>query len=114
MTPQAFIEALKKHVREAAASEVDYYASPPVSHPPEHLGRFSEWFRQLSVPDQSMVREIVAYAHLFGLLMYLDNLATLTDDAGQLELWYVSENGDRMWLNDPNGEMLQDLFNDSD
>ena len=114
MTPEEFVNAIKQSMRDGAAREIDYYANPPVANPPGHLGQFSTWFRKLSAADQAIVRDIVEYAHegaLFQVLMYLDNSAKLTDENGELELWYTNENGDRARLNDPDGEMLQDLFN---
>lgn len=114
MTPDEFVTAIKDSIRNGAASEIDYYANPPVANPPGHLGRFSAWFRQLAPADQDMVRELVEYASegaLFSLLTYLDNSAGLTNEKGEFELWFTNDKGDRVRLNDPDGEMLQDLFN---
>jgi hypothetical protein len=114
MTPEAFVAALKASVRSAAASEADYLAHPPSPQPPQHLARFSAWFRQLSTADQAVAREVIQYTaegSLFGLLTYLDNLASLATDRGTIEVWYIGSEGQRVRLNDPDGELLKDLFN---
>ena len=114
MTPEAFVAALKQVVRDGAEREADYLAALETPRPTEHLARFSEWFRRLSPADQEVAREHIQYAtegSLFGLLTYMDNLAFLTEERGTFELWHVSEAGERVRLNDPNGDLLSDLFN---
>ena len=114
MTPQAFVAALLTAVRESAKSEADYFASPPVAKPPAHLGRFSAWFQRLSAADRRVAREAIQYAaegSLFLTLTHLDNLASLTDRGGELELWWVGPRGRRVRLNDPDRDLLTDLFN---
>jgi hypothetical protein len=114
MTPETFVTALKAEVRETAESEAKYYARPPSSNPPKHLARFSAWYRRLSPSNRKVAREVMWFAaegSLFTLLTYLDNLALPTDEGGTLEVWHVSKRGKRTRLNDPDGEMLSDLFN---
>ena len=114
MTPRAFVKALKRDAKNTSKSEVDYYAKPESTSPPEHLARFSSWFLRLPKADQTVAREAIRYAcegSLFGLLTYLDNIASLTDENGNFELWFVGENGKRTRLNDPDGDLLTDLFN---
>jgi hypothetical protein len=114
MTPETFVVALKTSVREGAESEVKYFARPPSSEPPMHLARFSAWYRRLSPSDRKVAREVIRYAaegSLFGLLTYLDNKAFLTDKGGTFELWHVSKRGKRTRLNDPDGQLLIELFN---
>jgi hypothetical protein len=114
MKPEAFVAALKQNVRSLAASEADYLADPPSPRPPEHLARFSAWFRRLSANDREVARDIICYAaegSLFGLLTYLDNLASLPEQSGRFELWYVEGDGERVRLNDEDGELLSELFN---
>ncbi len=114
MTPQVFVAALSAVARQSAESEAGYFADPPVAKPPAHLGRFSAWFRRLSAADQKVAREVIRYAaegSLFRVLTHLDNLAALTDTGGGLELWWVGPRGRRVRLNDPDGDLLTDLFN---
>ena len=114
MTPHAFVAALKESVRKAAASEAECSAAPLTAKPTEHLSRFSAWFRQLTPNDQEIAREVIQFSaegSLFGLLTYLDNIASLTEEGGVFELWHVGEGGERIRLNDPDGELLTDLFN---
>lgn len=117
MTPEEFVAALKEGTREGADSEADYFAAPSSPRPPKHLARFSKWFRRLSTTDQEMAREVIRYAaegSLFGLLTYLDNLCYVTEEGGTIELWHVGKGGARVRLNDPEGDLLTDLFNNSD
>jgi hypothetical protein len=114
MSPEAFVAALAASVRQSAEGEAEYFTVPQSKHPPAHLARFSNWFRGLSPADQEVAREVICYVaegSLFGLLTYLDNIASLTDEPGELELWYSAPDGTRVRLNDPNGELLTDLFN---
>lgn len=114
MTPETFVEALASSVRQGASSEADYFAVPTTNRPPPHLAQFSNWFRKLSPLDQVTARKVIKYAAdgcLFRLLTYLDNISSLTQQDGLLELWYAAADGTRLRLNDPSGEMLTDIFN---
>jgi hypothetical protein len=113
MTPEAFVTALAASVRKSAEGEADYFAAPPSERPLAHLARFSAWLRRLPRADQEVARDVIRYAaegSLFGLLTYLDNIASLTDEGGTFELWHTAPNGTKVRLNDPDGEMLTDLF----
>ncbi|MBX9626294.1 MAG: hypothetical protein K2X82_21020 [Gemmataceae bacterium] len=114
MTPERFVSALVESVRHQAAAEADYLAAPPSPRPPDHLARFAAWFRGLTPDAQATAREVIRYAAegaLFGVLTYLDNLASFTAGGGTLELWHATAGGGRVRLNDPDGELLTDLFN---
>jgi hypothetical protein len=117
VNPQRFVTDLKKSVRESVSSDIDYFANPPVPKPPGHLGRFSTWYRSLSVRDKKLVADVMRYAaegSLFGLLGFIDNLYSLPSAPnGRLELYYA-ENGSRIRLNEPEGDLLQDVFNNTD
>jgi len=112
-----FVTALKKAVRDGAEQEAEYLASPPSSRPPAHLARFASWVQGLTDADRAELRDLLRYVAeggLFAALTYLDNLATLTHEGGRFELWFAPENGERILLNDPDGDLLKDLFNNSD
>src|SRR5262245_4843890 len=114
MTPETFVAALKESVREGADSEIRYYARPPSPNPPTHLARFSTWYRRLTSSDRKVARDAIRYAadgSLFDLLTFLDNIASLTEEEGTFELWHVSKRGKRTRLNNPDGDLLTDLFN---
>lgn len=116
MTPEVFVAALKESVCRSAERTADYLANPPSPRPPDHLARFSTWLRRLPTRDQAVAQELIQYAadwSLFEILTYLDNLASLTEERGALELWYVGEDGGRVRLNDPNGELLNEVFNNA-
>jgi hypothetical protein len=114
VTPEAFVAGLAASVRRSAEGEAEYFAAPRSEYPPAHLARFSAWFQRLSPADQEIAREVIRYAaegSLFGLLIYLDNIVSLTESGGAFELWYTARNGARVQLNDPDGDLLTDLFN---
>lgn len=117
MTPETFVAALKGSVRRSAESEANYFAAPESKCPPPHLSKFSEWYLRLSPADQEIAREVIRYAKegsLFGLLTSLDNIADLTSEGGELELWHTAPGGARVRLNDPKVGFLTDLFNNHD
>src|SRR4051812_13925221 len=96
MTTETFVAALKAAVRQVAEREVKYFGRPASQDPPEHLARFSEWYRRLSPSDRKVTRDLIHYAaegSLFTLLTYFDNLASLTDEGGTFELWHVGQGG---------------------
>lgn len=114
MTSQDFVLALKRESIKSADSEVDYYRNPPSKNPPEHLKKFSQWFDRLSGEDKTMVAELIRYAkegELFSVLTYFDNLAFLGGKRGKFELFHIGEDGSRIQLNQPDGELLTDIFN---
>ena len=114
MTPQDFVLALKADTALSAKSEIDYYKNPPSRNPPEHLKQFSQWFNQLPESDKERVAQLIRYSKeggLFSLLTYLDNLAFLGGARGRFELFHIDESGHRVRLNEPDGELLTDIFN---
>ena len=113
MTPRKFVSALKREVREDVASTVEYIASPPVPNPPGHLGKFSRWWRGLSAADRRVARDLLCYAaegSLFSLLNIRDGVHSL--DKGHFELFHVKGKS-RTRLNNPDGDFLYELFNNS-
>ena len=117
MKPHTFVNSLKKTVRDCVSSEIEYFSNPPVSEPPGHLGQFSAWYRSLSDHDKGLVGMVMRYAaegSLFALLGFIDNLYSVPSaPKGQFELYY-SEEGSRTRLNDPDWDLLQDIFNNTD
>ena len=58
MTPHDFVLALKADTAAAAESELEYYQDPPSKNPPEHLKKFSQWFRQLPAADKAATAKV--------------------------------------------------------
>ena len=116
MTPEQFVVELKANVRSEVESTIEYLANPPVKNPPDHLGILSRWYRNLSDKDKEVARMAMEYAadgSLFGLLNVLDGVYDLPSGAGgKFELYYV-EGEKRIRLNDPEGDFLYDIFNNS-
>ena len=117
MTPREFVAALKRSVRQGAAGTIDYISCPPVTDPPNHLGEFSRWFQGLTEGQRATAARLVEYAaegSLFDLLTVLDNITSLDGQRpGRFELFHV-ESDSRTLLNDAEGDLLYDLFNEAE
>lgn len=113
MRPVDFVAALKQLVRQQAADAVAYVADPPVPDPPAHLGEFSRWWQGLDHAQRETARQLLQYVaegSLFNLLNVLDDVLSLPGHPGSFELFYVLAES-RTRLNDPEGDLLYDLFN---
>lgn len=113
MTPRLLVEDLKALVTDEVETELHSFEDPG-ERPPEHLKRFSQWYRDLAEQDREIVGQVMRFSSegaLFALLAVLEELATFSEENGSLELWYVSPEGDRSRLNDPDQVSLTDLFN---
>lgn len=111
MSPLDFVTKLKQKVRESSSAELDYVANPPVANPPAHLGEFCRWYRGLSEEQKLVAADLMRYVAegtLFELLTLLDNVACL--NGGSLEIYHI-DGESRTLLNDPEGDLLYDLFN---
>ncbi len=109
-----FVAALKKSVREGVDHEVDLLETRDSPRGPVHLIRFANWIQGLSAADREVLRELLhftAEGSLFLVLTLLDNLVDLTAERVRFELWAIAENGGRGQINDPDGDMLCDIFN---
>jgi hypothetical protein len=96
MTPESFVTSLAASVRQSANGEAEYLDAPQSNRPPAHLARFSAWFRRPPPADQDVAREVICYiaeGSLFGLLTYLDNIASLTIKGGTFELSHIAPDG---------------------
>ncbi|WP_165251069.1 hypothetical protein [Paludisphaera soli] len=120
MDPREFVASLKTSIQEVVDSEVSQMGSRIPSEIPDgpsrfaYLDRFAAWFQKLADADKETARDLLRFTAeggLFATLTYLDNLATLVPGQGRFELWHVAD-GDRRLLNDPDGDLLIDLFND--
>lgn len=117
MTPESFVAALKEGTRKGARSTVEYLANPPVAKPPGDLGEFSALWRTLGSSQQETLKDLLVYlaeGSLFHVLNVLDNIVLIQEgDRGRLELRWVPEKGTSFLLNDPDGEFLYDMFNNT-
>jgi hypothetical protein len=108
-----FVEALKRHVRDAAIEDtIASLKQPPGRRvPPEERAR-SHWYNALSAEEAEHVKSVIAAAvheTLFGLLAVLDGARTIDDEGGRFELAYVADQ--RAVLNDPEAIGLHELLN---
>jgi hypothetical protein len=108
-----FVEALKRHVRDAAIKHTvaNLQQPPGRSVTPQERVR-SDWYKALSAEDAEHVNSVIATAvdeTLFGLLVVLDGARTIVDDGGRFELTYVTDQ--RVVLNDPQAIGLHELLN---
>lgn len=112
MNSYDFVEAIKRHVRNAAIEDtIANLKSPPGRRvPPQERAR-SDWYKGLSDEEVGHVNSVIAtsvHEALFGFLSVLDGARTVDEEGGRFELTYVSDQ--RISLNDPRAISLHDLL----
>ncbi|HEX8913648.1 MAG TPA: hypothetical protein VF796_14915 [Humisphaera sp.] len=115
MQPHEFVASLRRVTRQSVTSTVDYLANPPVPEPPGYLGEFARWWKGLSDQQRVVARDLLEYVaegSLFHLLTVLDGTSTLEGHEGTFELFHVIGES-RTRLNDPDENLLCDLFNNT-
>lgn len=115
MNSEDCVEALKRHVRDAAIEDtIANLKQPPGRRvSPQERGR-SDWYNALSAEEAEHVNSVIATAvheTLFGLLAVLDGVRTIDNEGGRFELAYVADQ--RVVLNDPQAIGLHELLNAS-
>lgn len=114
MTPYDFVAALKNSVQHGVDYELQQLSNPILPDAPEHLARFAEFIQRLSPADKEITHDLlrfIAEGSLFRVLVCLDNMSRISDKQGEFELWHVNADGDKVRLNDADGDLLNDLFN---
>lgn len=115
MNSEDFVEALKRHVRDAAIEDtIANLKQPPGRRVPPQERVRSNWYNALSPEEVEHVNSVIATAvheTLFGLLAVLDGARTIDDQGGRFELTYVADQ--RVVLNDPQAIGLHELLNAS-
>ena len=113
MTNEEFVEAIRRHVKDAAIEDtIANLKSPPGRSVSITERRRSEWYNGLTATDAAHVDDVVAIAiheAVFGLLAVLDGARVVDDAHGRFELTYVEPTGEVL-LNDPKGISLHDLL----
>jgi hypothetical protein len=111
-----FVRAVKIQTSDAAVEgTLRCLTKPPGRKTSEHLVRLSEWYNQLDGRDQGMlgaaIREAAEMA-VFEFFCVLDGVSVIEDtpEKGELEFHYT-RGAERLYLNDPHGEELHNLFN---
>ncbi len=115
MKSQDFIDAINRHVVEAAIVDtIANLKNPPGRQVlPQERAR-SDWYNSLSDAEVTHVNGVIAAAvhgGIFGLFAVLDGARTVDDENGRFELTYVAS--ERSLLNDPQAIGLHDLLNAS-
>jgi hypothetical protein len=81
MEAREFVDALKRHCRDAAVSDcLQSYQAPPGRSPPPALVQQAAWFNRLAADDQACVAAAMrdaADATLFGVLCVLDGVRSV-------------------------------------
>src|SRR5947209_7768605 len=117
MTIKKFINAVKMQTSDAAvAGTIQSLVSPPGRKARKSLVRLAEWYKELRVEDREMVAEALQEAAemaVFEFFCLLDGVSVIEDtpDKGELELYFVKHNEERILLNDPVEDELHNLFN---
>lgn len=113
MNTEDFVDALKRHVMDAAVEDVIANLKNPPGRrvSPEERAR-ADWYNGLSEEETQHVNSAIASAvhhAVFGLLAVLDGARTIDDEGGRFELTYIGDQ--RVLLNDPQAVDLHDLLN---
>lgn len=115
MTPDEFVEGLRVSVQRSADALVDKLAQLPQDKTTAHLVQFAEWYRSQSDASQEVARDLIRYAAGGGLFVALSHLSgshQLTDQPGELEVWFVDgPDGAGTRLNPPDQPSLIERFN---
>jgi len=116
MNSEAFVDALKCYVRDAATEDVISRLKNPLGRRIlPHVKIQSEWYNSLSVEDMIHVNGVIASTSnevLFGVLAVLDGIRVIDEEKGALELIYKTESC-KVILNDPTEIGLHELLNSS-
>lgn len=115
MNREEFVNGIKLNVDRASATGVVNQLVKPAGRKPHQKDvEISDWFNGLNVEDKEMVQRVISEtsnAATFGFLCVLDGVRTVTDTAGELELYFNPADGtNNIYLNDFDGEFLHDLF----
>lgn len=111
MNTEMFVEAIRRHVRDAAIHDtINKLRSPPGRRVSIDKKTRSAWYGGLSEQDAAFVEGIVSDAvneAVFGLFAVLDGSRVIDD--GRFELTHIGEQ--RVLLNDPEKIGLNEIFN---
>ncbi len=113
MNSEDFVEAIKRHVGDAAIDDtIANLKQPPGRRVSAQERVRSAWYNALSAAEAEHVNSVIATAvhqTLFGLLAVLDGARVIDDEGGRFELAYVADQ--RVVLNDPQAIGLHELLN---
>ena len=115
MTPKELVERIRQVVYNTTVTGcLTLMEKVPGRRPSPQLVALSQWFNQLPEADKQKVRsaiELAARQSIFGMFAVLDGVRQVedTERKGTLELRYLKD-GQSQLLNDPNAELLHDIF----
>lgn len=118
MTPDEFVQALKRVAAEDAVDSVkQVLKQPPGRRPDPRMVDLSQHYNQMDPTEQRFIgqtMELVARQAVFGVLAVLDGVRSVEGfgPKGEFQLYY-QKGDERTRLNSPGGEMLHDIFNAS-
>ena len=116
MTQEEFVRNLKIAVLDTTVYDtLSILLDPPGRRPDRSNDPTADWYRELSVEGQAHVQklaQLVANSVLFGVFAVLDGVRAIEDGSPKCELKLTFEkDGNIVWLNDPNGAELHNVFN---
>jgi hypothetical protein len=113
LNSEQFVEALKRHVRDAAiADTIAMLKDPPGRRVQSRQRKQSDWYNGLSAEGADHVNGAIAeaaHAALFGILAVIDGARKIDNEGGRFELIYVENQP--VVLNDRDSIGLHDLLN---
>lgn len=115
MTPEQFVDALRKAAIDAAVEgTVTGLERPPGRRPTKDLVEASRWYNSLTAEDRTMVTRVLsmaAHQAVFGVLAVLDGARIIEDDADKGEFRLSFTKGNQEWpIVDAHSVPLHDIL----
>ena len=115
MNSHEFVLAIKRSVHDAAIEDMlKLLARPPGRRPHQENLDQSAWYNSLTASERTLVRGIITEAvhvAVFGFLCVLDGTRIVERDEVDQSFELRHSKDPTNLLNDPNGEMLHDIYN---
>ena len=114
MTPEEFVDALKRDCRDSAVSGcLQTFRAPPGRKPSPELVELSDWYRALSSHDQEKVAAAMhqaADATLFSVLCVIDGLSAIEPCGEKSDFKLSATRGGVESVIAPGSEFLHDIL----
>jgi hypothetical protein len=115
MNQEDFITAIKKVVHDGTIRDIKTTLIQPTGRKPyQKLKKLSAWFNALPGSDKTQAMEVIrlsVHASIFRMLCVLDGVTAIksTSHKGEINLTFIKD-GKHTRLNDPEAEMLHDIY----
>lgn len=109
-----FVRAIEAHLRDPEPSTIlSLIRDPPGARPHEGLVQLAQWFNKLSEADQRMIEKVICISvdcTIHAMLTTLDGSNKITNEKGEFEVSFVTNNGERILVSDGGRAIANELF----